>query len=121
MISTQAVQNRKVSAPMAPARLQDSSTIKTPYVSRLRQPSTLMVTMFLSLFLASTTWAHAQLNLVYVEGNVSNGNGNLLLAFSNDADGNLTPFARISVFRGRIWSDWSVLRRSIRFGWRTAL
>jgi hypothetical protein len=38
----------------------------------------------LALTLGSAPWAHAQLNLVYVEGNVSDGSGNLVYGFSND-------------------------------------
>lgn len=39
------------------------------------------------------TSAQAQLNLVYVEGNVATGNGNVIAGFSNDGTGNLTALA----------------------------
>ena len=45
----------------------------------------------LALSLGSAPWAHAQLNLVYVEGNVVGGSGNQVIGFSNDGAGNLTP------------------------------
>jgi 6-phosphogluconolactonase (cycloisomerase 2 family) len=50
------------------------------------------VTMFLVVIsVGLTTSAHAQLNLVYVEGNATGGN--VIAAFSNDGTGNLTALS----------------------------
>jgi lactonase family protein with 7-bladed beta-propeller len=54
----------------------------------------------LALTLGSAPWAHAQLNLVYVEGNVVGGSGNQVIGFSNDGAGNLTPLPGSPYFTG---------------------
>jgi len=49
------------------------------------------VALFLLVISAGlTTSAQAQLNLLYVEGNVTSGSGNVVAGFSNDGAGNLT-------------------------------
>src|SRR5581483_851562 len=45
----------------------------------------------LALVLTTAMAAHAQVNAVYVESNISTTNNNTIIGFSNDGSGNLTP------------------------------
>ena len=62
------------------------------YMGRRSDSVTLLACLaVLALTLGLAPKAHAQLNLVYVEGNVVGGGGNQVIGFSNDGAGNLTP------------------------------
>jgi hypothetical protein len=70
----------------------DAARITSTLVSQTSRGSALLTLLILLVTsLGAAPYAVAQLNLVYVEGNVSNGSGNIVLGFNNDGAGNLTP------------------------------
>jgi 6-phosphogluconolactonase len=89
------IETLSVSAPIQQL-LKSVKSAKMSVVSLLQRSGQMRlsaVLMLLAIALGSAPSAHAQLNLVYVEGNISNGSGNMVLGFSNDGAGNLTPLS----------------------------
>ncbi|MBZ5721044.1 MAG: lactonase family protein [Acidobacteriia bacterium] len=71
-------------------------------VRRFVSATALAALGLLGLSAGLTAPAQAQLNLVYVEGNVTTGSGNVIAGFSNDGTGNLTALSGSPYLTGGI-------------------